>query len=177
METNSINIQKINISLPVFTTKLSDCEELNNYLKEVILEEQKKDPNGNESNVKAWHSSWDTHHKSMDYKPIIDLVMSCVEFIAKDFFNCTSKFKLFNFWVMIYEEGEYTVPHTHFPSTFACVYYVDVEEGCSPIVFENNLEVYPENGLLVIFPAVLKHEVPPTKGKRIAISMNIENDV
>ena len=146
-------------------------------MKEVILEEQRKDPKGNESNVKAWHSSWDTHLQSANYEPIIDLAMSSIDFISNNFFKAFNKFKLFNFWVMIYEEGEYTVPHTHFPSTFACVYYVDVEEGCSPLVFEDKLEVKPENGLLVIFPAILKHEVPPTKGRRIAISMNIENDV
>ena len=32
-----------------------------------------------------------------------------------------------NFWAMMYEEGDYTLPHIHFPANFSAVYYIDVE--------------------------------------------------
>ena len=62
---------------------------------------------------------------------------------------------------------------------------MDVEPGCAPLVFEsvqkdglhdNNqpLTLQPQNGMLAIWPAILHHEVPPTKGRRMCISMNIE---
>ena len=62
---------------------------------------------------------------------------------------------------------------------------MDVEEGCAPVIFEsvqkdglhdNNqpLTLQPQNGMLAIWPAMLHHEVPPTKGRRMCISMNIE---
>ena len=40
---------------------------------------------------------------------------------------------------------------------------------------DNNqpLTIQPENGMLLIWPALLHHEVPPTKGRRMCISMNI----
>jgi mannose-6-phosphate isomerase-like protein (cupin superfamily) len=77
-------------------------------------------------------------------------------------------------WAIQYEKGEYASKHSHHPSDFACVYYVDVEPGCSPIIFEEELEVSPQNGMLLIFPANLRHEVPPTDSRRIVISMNID---
>lgn len=46
--------------------------------------------------------------------------------------------------------------------------------GCSPIIFEGDLKVYPENGMLVLFPAMLHHEVPPTDARRTVISMNVD---
>jgi len=37
-----------------------------------------------------------------------------------------------------------------------------------------NLTLQPKNGMLAIWPSILHHEVPPTKGRRMCISMNIE---
>ncbi len=54
----------------------------------------------------------------------------------------------------------------------SCVYYVDVEEGCAPIIFEDVTEVKPEKNMLIFFPSLLKHKVPVTDGKRTVISMN-----
>ena len=79
---------------------------------------------------------------------------------------------------------EWTKRHCHYPSDFAVCYYVDVDPGCAPIIFEsvvddevnrNNkpLTIQPQNGMLLIWPAELQHEVPPTKGKRMCISMNV----
>ena len=41
---------------------------------------------------------------------------------------------------------------------------------------DNNqpLTLQPQNGMLAIWPAILHHEVPPTKGRRMCISMNID---
>jgi hypothetical protein len=74
----------------------------------------------------------------------------------------------------MYEKGDHTIRHSHFPSDFAAVYYVDVEPGCAPIVFEDELKVYPESGMLVVFPAWIHHEVPKTDARRTAVSMNID---
>ena len=62
---------------------------------------------------------------------------------------------------------------------------MDVEPGSAPVIFEsvqkdglhdNNqpLTLQPQNGMLAIWPAILHHEVPPTKGRRMCISMNID---
>ena len=86
---------------------------------------------------------------------------------------------------MMYEDTEWTKRHSHFPSDFAAVYYVDVEPGSAPVIFESVVKdgvnqdnqpliVQPENGMLAIWPAILHHEVPPTKGRRMCISMNLD---
>ena len=88
---------------------------------------------------------------------------------------------------MMYEESEYTVRHSHYPSDFSAVYYVDVEPNCAPVLFETpqndginhkseTFTLQPKNGMLAIWPAILHHEVPPTKGRRMCISMNINKN-
>ena len=62
---------------------------------------------------------------------------------------------------------------------------MDVEPGSAPVICEsvtedgvnhNNqpLTLQQQNGMLAIWPAILHHEVPPTKGRRMCISMNID---
>ena len=171
---NTLNTQKVKKELPVFTTILDNYRELNTYLKQVILEHRQLYPKTNESNVKAWHSSWKSHEENPKFQPIVDLVLSACEFVSHGYFEQKMTFKCFNMWAMQYEKGEYSVRHSHYPSDFACVYYVDVEPGCSPIIFEGDLKVVPENGMLVLFPAMLHHEVPPTDARRMVISCNID---
>ena len=172
--TNTVEIKKIKKTLPIFTTILSNKDEMNAYLKQVIFEHRDNNPESNESNVKAWHSSYGTHNDNPKFKPIIDVVLNFCKFVSKEYFSCEVDFICFNFWAMMYEKGDHTVRHSHFPSDFAAVYYVDVEPGCAPIVFENEIEVQPETGMLVVFPAWLHHEVPKTDARRIAVSMNID---
>ena len=162
-------------------------DRLNKYLKEVILEHRQKFPESIKSNVKAWHSSWVTHQQNPKFQPLVDLTLDACNFITEGYYNTASdlRFRVLNFWAMMYEDTEWTKRHSHFPSDFAAVYYVDVEPGCAPVIFEsvqkdgvhdNNqpLTLQPQNGMLAIWPAILHHEVPPTKGRRMCISMNID---
>ena len=74
---------------------------------------------------------------------------------------------------MEYEKGNHAVKHNHWPATLSGVYYIDVEENSSPIIFENNFVIKPKNGMLLLFPSIVNHEVPPSKGKRIVASINL----
>ena len=183
---SSIETQFVPKQMAVFTTILDDYVEFNKYLKQVILEHRQKFPETTKSNVKAWHSSWVTHQENPKFQPLIDRVLSACKFISVGFYECDSvEYHVVNMWAMMYEDTEWTKKHSHFPSDFACCYYVDVEEGCAPVIFEgvqkdgvhdNNqpLTLQPQNGMLAIWPGILHHEVPPTKGRRMCISMNIE---
>ena len=165
--------QHVYKAMPVFSTILADHVEFNKYLKQVILEHRQNNPESTKSNVKAWHSSWGTHNENPKFMPFVELVTGAVEFISQQYFNTKSlSYNAINMWAMMYEESEYAKKHSHFPSEFSCVYYVDVEEGSSPITFEDSHTIEPQNGMLVIWQGLLQHSVPPTKGKRMAISMN-----
>jgi hypothetical protein len=117
---------------------------------------------------------------------LIELLDAC-KFISAGYYEGGDdlEYNVINMWAMMYEDTEWTKRHSHFPSDFAACYYVDVEPGCAPVIFEsvvkdgvndNNqpLTLQPQNGMLAIWPAILHHEVPPTKGRRMCISMNIE---
>ena len=183
---NQLDIQYVPKQMAVFTTILDDHVELNRYLKQVILEHRQLHPEDIKSNVKAWHSSWTTHYENPRFRPLIDLTLDACKFISEGYYEQDDlELKVINFWAMMYEDTEWTKRHSHFPSDFACCYYVDVEPGCAPVIFEsvqkdgvndNNQPstIQPENGMLLIWPAMLHHEVPPTKGRRMCISMNID---
>ncbi len=184
--TSVFETRHVSKPIPIFTTILADHVEFNKYLKQVILEHRQNNPETTKSNVKAWHSSWMTHKENPKFQPLADIVLDACKFISRGYFQCqTTEYSILNFWAMMYEEGEHTIRHSHYPSDFSAVYYVDVEPGCAPVLFEvpqndgvNNkcetLTIQPENGMLAIWPAILHHQVPPTKGRRMCVSMNIE---
>ena len=184
---STLEIQYVPKQMAVFTTILDDHVEFNKYLKQVILEHRQKFPETTKSNVKAWHSSWTTHLENPKFQPLIDRILDACKFISAGYYEGGNdlQYKVINMWAMMYEDTEWTKRHSHFPSDFAVAYYVDVEPGCAPVIFEsmqkdgvndNNqpLTLQPQNGMLAIWPAILHHEVPPTKGRRMCISMNIE---
>ena len=183
---STFEIQHVPKQMAVFTTILDDHVEFNKYLKQMILEHRQKFPETTKSNVKAWHSSWVTHAENPKFQPLIDRVLDACKFISSGYYECSDiEFHVLNMWAMMYEDTEWTKRHSHFPSDFAMCYYVDVEPGGAPVIFEsvqkdglndNNqpLTLQPQNGMLAIWPAILHHEVPPTKGKRMCISMNID---
>jgi hypothetical protein len=183
---STFDIQYVPKQMAVFTTILDDHVQFNKYLKQVILEHRKNNPETIKSNVKAWHSSWVTHQENPKFEPLIDRVLDACQFISAGYYECDDiEYNVINMWAMMYEDTEWTQKHSHFPSDFAACYYVDVEPDCAPVIFEsvqkdgvndNNqpLTLQPQNGMLAIWPAILHHEVPPTKGRRMCVSMNIE---
>ena len=155
------------VEIGIYT--LENHQKLNNELKKIILEFRKKYPKTDYSNVKAWHSHFDAHRKEPRFKILIDRIIDK----AFEFMQANYDLRLNNFWVMEYEKGNYAVRHNHWPSTLSAVYYIDVEENSSPIIFDNDIKIQPKNGMLLIFPSVTKHEVPPTNGKRTVASCNM----
>ena len=187
--TNVMEIEHVYKALPIFTTILEDHVEFNKYMKEVILEHRQQHPEDIKSNVKAWHSSWLTHKENPKFNPLVQRVLNACEFLSTGYFQTQKlEFEVTNLWAMMYEDTEWTKRHSHYPSHFACCYYVDVEPGCAPLLFEvpqydgvndkcETFTLQPQNGMLAIWPAILHHEVPPTKGKRMCISLNIDKKV
>tara|TARA_R100000742_G_C4254242_1_gene72290 strand:- start:303 stop:914 length:612 start_codon:yes stop_codon:yes gene_type:complete len=186
MNPNEVNISYVTEPLPIFTTIFNDHVEFNNYYKKVILEHRARDPDTvMESNVKAWHSSWETHLENPKFDLLVERVIKFSEFVNTGYFNGGhNQYYILNLWAMMYEESEYAKRHCHYPAHFSGCYYVEVEEDSAPIIFEsvikdgvndNNkpLTIQPQSGMIALWPGLVHHEVPPTKGKRMAISFNI----
>jgi hypothetical protein len=171
---STINFDLIEKQIPIFKTKIPDYELTNAFLKTVILDLQKTEESDH-SNVKAWHKLITGHPA---FENFISIVENCCQFIFSDFFSDAKiKFKCNDVWIAVYEKDNYTKLHTHFPADFSCIYYVDVEEDAAPLVIEEKMQIKPENGLLVIFPGILDHEVPKTNGRRIVIALNVHKMV
>ena len=82
-------------------------------------------------------------------------------------------------WGVIYDDGDYINAHTHkqgdlidcsTPNYFSFVYYVNVPEGSSPLIFPTSgYELYPKSGNMVVFESRLRHEIPPNGGKNRSV--------
>lgn len=97
-------------------------------------------------------------------------------------------------WAIAARSGGFLVPHNHFPSLWAGVFYLDVEhalesgpeaaEGCLDLLcpvplaeafgLVANTLIHPQDGLAILFPGALQHAVHPHRSEktRYSISFN-----
>lgn len=173
---NTIDFRTVTKELPIFSTNISEHKDILQSAATAILEQRQKSPESMKSNVFAnYVSNYSSHLQNPKFQPLIDLVLSFCEEVSRNYFECELKYKCYNCWGMLYDKDDYAVEHNHFPSTFAAVIYIDVEPNSAPIVFENQLTVVPTSGSLIVFPAILQHQVPKTTGRRMVVAMNIDH--
>ena len=176
---NNEKIQQLFLNihnLPVLKTNKLFGQENNNKIKNLILDYEKKNPVGMDSNVKAWSSDYETHLKTDVFSDYLNYILQFSQNAYNDMFSVNQEIIVIDFWLTHYRKGDYTIKHKH-GNLFNNViisgcYYVDMEEGASPIIFEGEEPIYPENDTLIIFSSKLNHEVPPTNGERIVMSFN-----
>ena len=164
-------------NLPVLKTNNLFGQDHNNKIKNLILAYEKNNPVGMESYVKAWSSSYQTHKETDVFSGYLNFISDFSQNIYNNMFSINQELSLSDFWVSHYKKGDYTKKHNHGSSfngnVISGCYYVHVEEGASPIIFEGEEPIYPENDTLIIFSSNLYHEVPPTDTERIVMSFNI----
>ena len=169
-------------NLPVLKTNELFGQDHNKKIKNLILDYEKNNPVGMESNVKAWSSSYQTHKETDVFSEYLSCISGFSQNIYNNMFSVNQELSLLDFWVSHYKKGDYTKKHNHGSSfngnVISGCYYVHVEEGASPIIFEGEEPIYPENDTLIIFSSYLYHEVPPTDAERIVMSFNlIQNNI
>jgi uncharacterized protein (TIGR02466 family) len=101
--------------------------------------------------------------------------------------------KLGSIWININGPNDYNVRHTHPNAALSGAFYVSVDEHSGEIVFYNPSAIHhypitafdlfyrsvkykPRNGMLIIFPSWIEHEVyssPNSVNDRISISFNL----
>tara|TARA_R100001377_G_C3185485_1_gene108369 strand:- start:38 stop:613 length:576 start_codon:yes stop_codon:yes gene_type:complete len=133
------------------------------------------------TNVKAWMTNWYLHKDNPLVNDIclkaIDIVKSVTMQDQKGKFE---KFFTFDCWGAIYEEHQYTKPHTHGPALWSWVYYIQVPKNSPPLYFpQAKLNVFPKSDELVMFPGQVIHEVPKASemdAERVVLAGNIYLD-
>ena len=164
-------IDILRYDVPVFTYSFPQL-----ITKEKCQEFRNQFPRSNISNVHAWHSGYDAHKQSHVFQSLVDTVLLMCYDISKEYYNTPIidpyHYECDDLWLTMYKKNDHTVSHHHFPATFSACYYVEVEDDCSPITFDE-LSIQPENGMLLIWLGMMNHKVAPTNKKRTNICMNI----
>ena len=167
----------INITRPIFIKNIYDevGQNLHSTLESIILkigDEWK----GQLTVVQANITNLNMHGRYREFKTISDIVISYAEKMGSTPIKCRTS----DCWGVLYKKNNFAVAHAHWPNIWSWGYYVKVPKGSSPLVFpegkEGNYYVFPEVGDLVIFPAWIKHEVPPSvcDEDRMLVGGNIE---
>ena len=147
------------------------------------------------SNIGGWQSSdlnLEDHNELQIVSEILTVALSEFSFQIHPEFNIELK----NIWVNINERGNSNRRHIHPLATFSGTLYIQVDEKTGNIIFYDGytpcdhypilipkgsehfpgqVTYYPKNGMLLIFPSWVPHEVEPSNSDltRISISFNI----
>ena len=174
-----VDVYYVNGEYPVFVTQLGISTNIIGDIKEKIINYRYENPIPNMKLTiegrGAWRSDYQTWKKTHDFDSIFKSINDEINLIVNNFNNTDFKYFYYDAWFNMYEVGGYAIKHCHLGADLSSCYYVDVEENCSPIKFPPNLEIIPKNDMLVIFGGNLYHQVDPTKGKRMCISMNFHD--
>ena len=163
--------------LPIQVTDNLFGQKDSDNIKNLILDYEKKNPVGMDSNVKAWSSVYETHLLTDVFSSYIDAIVQFSQGLYNNIFSKEEILEVGELWVAHYRKGDFTKKHNHGTLLDAFLisgcYYAYVEDNASPIIFDGQKPVYPKNDSLVLFSPQTEHEVPPTDGERIIMSFNI----
>ena len=129
-----------------------------------------------ETNLKSQMSSYHIWEETKLYNELIDNLQTTIN-NTRTKINIIPKdhgFWIWEAWSAVYKESEYALEHSHNKSSLAFCYYIKVGNNTTPLVFnELPYKIIPEDDMLIIFDANLKHSVPPHVGEdRIVLAGN-----
>ena len=176
--TNLAHLYKKVNYLPTSVTTNIFGKNTSNYIKDLILDYEKKNPVGMKSNVKAWASDYHTHLQTDIFSNYLNLILQYSQNLYNKLFSTEEILEIGEFWIAHYRKGDFTIRHNHGNLLDGFVisgcYYAYVEDNASPlIIFDGRKPFYPKNDSLILFSSQTEHQVPPTDGERIIMSFNI----
>ena len=128
------------------------------------------------SNVKATvHTDWDWEPNNNDFLKLKAHIGNEINRHYTPAFKgeLTTPLKCKNFWLNVYEKGDYAVSHAHIPYDFSFAYFVECDETHSPLIFsDSGYEVPAVKGTYVAFPSYLKHHVDENSSDKIRVTLS-----
>ncbi len=180
--------------------QVPDAGTMNEELRSFILTEEASHPSLGRSNIGGWHSRTDFLNHP---EPAVAALTNWVTWAVTRMVEATAgpdRFKgmlTVSAWATICRAGAYHAPHSHPDSAWSGVYYADagMENPDHPLSgvlefldpragveavsapgdpYGAPFRIWPQSGLLVVFPSWLYHWVHPYVGStpRIAVSFN-----
>ena len=189
---------------PLGRLRVPDADGMNHDLRALIRAQQDLYSSLGRSNIGGWHSQTDFLDRS---EPAVSALSNWIDWAVNKMIQATAGPNGFKgalrttAWATVCRDGAYHAPHSHPDSAWSGVYYVDAGTPCQDRPLSGVLEfldpragveavtapgdpygeplrVWPEAGLLVVFPSWLYHWVHPYAGQtpRIAVSFNVARD-
>lgn len=165
--------------LPVFHCYLGAVADQLILARQAIAELQESHPESTPSNVRSvYMSPWKSHQLNAKFGPLTNTVRELAmraskQFLVTDMAKLNLDLKVTDCWGAIYDESDHTLRHTHFPSDFVAVIYLEAGPNCAPIVFDDHLVITPRPGWMMLFPGMLPHHVPENHDSRVIVAMNL----
>ena len=186
---------------PIFQYKIDNFESHNENLKKYIYDLYEKDKVGiQRSNVNGWHSK---NFYILDQESAAFKFFKETRKYIEDVFKIMgwkyepTKVRMSEMWAIINKKNNLNTVHTHPNNYLSAAYYVKAPKNCGKIKFlnpveiakerypkleqatefnQNGVEIEPEEGDLLLFPAYLMHGVNRNKTDedRIVISFNVD---
>ena len=166
---------------PVHTETLTNVESLNRIL-ENDIRESGDGLQGRNASAKCLMTRWDMHKEYKSFRMLGNAAIqlaSLMPLATRTDQVCTDypiQYKVSTCWGLIYNKGQSTSSHTHWPDTWSWTYCVKACEDCSPLVFSHaNYRITPQESQMIIFPGWIHHEVPEQicDHERIMIAGNL----
>jgi hypothetical protein len=127
------------------------------------------------TNLNADMTKW-TMQADEPFKALVDLAICKVKEVSDKFFNRPDiDWMIKSCWGARYKKGDFARLHDHYPAIWSLVYYVSAPHNSSPLEFPGpSVAIKPSDGLLLIFPGNIEHQVPKSAidNDRIVVSMN-----
>jgi uncharacterized protein (TIGR02466 family) len=200
--TNSIDVKRHDFAPNcIWTFKIRGYDLLNERLLLLIANERRATPDSRQcAGREMWQSQRqvgaDPPVKEL-FEQIFQVAYDVASFLRWDVANCTPVCKVC--WANVHPPGSYHTRHIHPATThLSGVYYIQAPEHCGDIVFHDlprflglwgaapkpleltyynasSFPVRPEEGLCVLFPGYVMHEVETNRSEsdRIGIAFNI----
>ena len=177
---------------PIGFFQVDNCQDLNKGLSDYILNLKKED-NPQRSMVGGYHTkedllSHDNNFIQQFHKIISKQIQDYYSKISDSPMGPNTKMVS---WGMIYNKGDYALPHCHASADLSSAYYCKVPQNCDGYFTytdprpaakhdlsyaENSVQTFiAEEGKGIIFPGWLDHYVTPhnIEEKRICITTNV----
>jgi hypothetical protein len=169
----------IPVQMPIFTCSLEPQKDALLLARQAIEELRVSNPESIQSNViSKYVSPWNSHELNPKFGPLCHVVLEVARSVSRNYL--TANYDAINMdyfvkdcWGILYDSADHTLRHNHFPSDLSCAIYLEADPDGAPIVFDSGLSIVPVEGLLVMFPGMLYHQVPQTPGRRVVVSMNL----
>lgn len=155
----------------------------------------------NRSNRFGWQSKKGDHHKDPEFYSLFEDFNNMFSYCLKNEFKSKKgvKYAVDGSFLQISPPNAFNFSHIHPKPYLTCVFYIKIPKNSGNISFacpdtyllnhltgnrdqdfiiQNNLqtkfEIVPEEGMLLIFPSTLNHQVEPNLSNEDRISMGID---